>query len=71
MMGNIITLQVDDYNYFLPPERIAQYPLPQRDESKLLVYRIAQNMVEHRIFKELPEIIDDNYVIVRDRKSVV
>jgi len=70
MMGNIITLQVDDYNYFLPPERIAQYPLPQRDESKLLVYRIAQNMVEHRIFKELPEIIDDNYVIVRNNTKV-
>lgn len=32
-------IQIIDFNYPLPDERIAKYPLPQRDASKLLVYR--------------------------------
>ncbi len=32
-------LYISDYNYPLPDERIAKYPLPERDHSKLLVYR--------------------------------
>ena len=32
-------IQIKDYNYPLPDERIAKYPLTQRDQSKLLVYR--------------------------------
>ncbi len=31
-------IDVDDYNTTCPQERIAQYPLAQRDQSKLLVY---------------------------------
>src|SRR5690242_13421375 len=30
---------IKDYTYDLPAERIAKYPLPQRDQSKLLVYK--------------------------------
>ena len=33
---------IDDYNYPLPDERIAKYPLAQRDHSKLLVYKDGQ-----------------------------
>ena len=32
-------LSISDYNYPLPDERIAKYPLPQRDHSKLLIYK--------------------------------
>ncbi len=35
-------LYIADYNYPLPDERIAKYPLPERDHSKLLVYRDGQ-----------------------------
>ncbi len=35
-------LNISDYNYPLPDERIAKYPLPLRDHSKLLVYRNGQ-----------------------------
>lgn len=35
-------LRIDDYNYPLPEERIAKYPLPQRDHSKLLIYQNGQ-----------------------------
>ena len=32
-------IHISDYNYPLPEERIAKFPLPVRDQSKLLVYR--------------------------------
>jgi S-adenosylmethionine:tRNA ribosyltransferase-isomerase len=35
-------IYIADYNYPLPDERIAKYPLPERDQSKLLVYRDGQ-----------------------------
>lgn len=70
MIKNFENLLIDDYNYYLPPDRIAQYPLPKRDEAKLLVYRISNDKIEHQIFKELPDIIDDNYIIVRNNTKV-
>ena len=32
-------IHIEDFSYPLPDERIAKYPLPERDASKLLVYR--------------------------------
>ena len=34
-------LNINDYDYPLPEERIAKYPLKERDHSKLLVYKEA------------------------------
>ena len=46
-------IRISDYNYPLPDERIAKFPMTQRDHSKLLVYR--QGRVEEDIFYQLPE----------------
>ncbi len=47
-------ISIQDYTYVLPDDRIARFPLPQRDQSKLLVYRHGnivhdqfQNLVTH------------------------
>jgi S-adenosylmethionine:tRNA ribosyltransferase-isomerase len=32
-------IRIEEFNYTLPDDRIAKYPLPQRDSSKLLIYR--------------------------------
>ncbi len=40
-------IYIADYNYPLPNERIAKYPLPERDHSKLLVYRDGQVSEDH------------------------
>ncbi|MBQ6790470.1 MAG: S-adenosylmethionine:tRNA ribosyltransferase-isomerase [Paludibacteraceae bacterium] len=40
-------IYIADYNYDLPDERIAKYPIPQRDHSKLLVYRDGQVSEDH------------------------
>ena len=46
-----VGISMSDYNYPLPDERIAKFPLPQRDSSKLLVYRHGQ--VSEDIFNRL------------------
>ena len=47
---------IEEYNYPLPDERIAKYPLAERDQSKLLVYREGQVSEEHfcRVGEYLP-----------------
>lgn len=50
-------IQIKDYNYDLPEERIAKFPLPQRDHSKLLVYDKG-NVTEDKFYnitKYLPK----------------
>lgn len=53
-MQNVNTpLHAGDYTYDLPETAIAPFPLPERDQAKLLVYR--QGVVEDRQFRELPD----------------
>lgn len=44
-------IDVNEYKYELPNERIALYPLPERDQSKLLVYQ--NGSIEHSVFHEI------------------
>ena len=45
-----MVLSISDYNYPLPDERIAKYPLPERDHSKLLIYN-GGAVSEDRFFR--------------------
>lgn len=47
-------IHIKDYNYPLPDERIAKFPLAQRDMSKLLVYR--QGNISQDIFCHLSDL---------------
>jgi len=47
-----------ELDYDLPTELIAQHPAARRDESRLLVYSRATGEVEHRVFRELPDLVD-------------
>lgn len=62
-------LHIEDYSYPLPDERIAKYPLPERDASKLLVYR--DGSVGERKFRDLAaELPPDALMIFNDTKVV-
>ncbi len=62
-------IRIEDFNYILPDERIAKYPLPQRDSSKLLIYR--DENVSESLFTLLPEELPgDSLMIFNDTKVV-
>ena len=57
-------------DYDLPQELVAQHPLEPRDASRLLVYRRASGEIEHRSFAELPDLLEDELVVVNDTRVV-
>ncbi len=56
--------RIEDYDYFLPPELVAQYPLGERDASRLLVLHRAGGEIRHAGFRELAAVLDENDVLV-------
>lgn len=61
-------IKISDYNYPLPDERIAKFPLPVRDQSKLLVYQHGQISETH--FTSLPDYLEPGTLMISiTRKS--
>lgn len=56
--------RLSDYDYALPPERIAQRPLEDRSSSKLLCLDRQSGAVQHRVFRDFPHLLDPGDVIV-------
>lgn len=62
-------MQISDYTYHLPTDKIAIYPLPQRDESKLLVCKA--NTITHSAFASLADHLPDNaFLFFNDTKVI-
>lgn len=61
---------INEYKYELPDERIAKYPLEQRDFSKLLVFD-EQKSISHTVFSSLPELLSCGQMIVFNNTKVV
>jgi S-adenosylmethionine:tRNA ribosyltransferase-isomerase len=59
-----------ELEYELPPELIAQHPAERRDESRLLVYERTKGTIRHRRFRELPEELHGELVVVNDTRVV-
>jgi S-adenosylmethionine:tRNA ribosyltransferase-isomerase len=59
-----------ELEYSLPEELIAQHPAERRDESRLLVYERQTGGVRHRRFRELPEELRGELVVVNDTRVV-
>ena len=55
---------IEDYDYLLPPELVAQYPLEKRDASRLLVLKRDGGEIGHAHFRDLPQWLDDRDVLV-------
>ena len=60
---------IKDYTYELTEERIAKYPLPQRDESKLLIYKNGK--IEENNYYNLDKYIPSNSLLVFNNTKVV
>ena len=64
-------LNSDTYNYSLPKELIAQYPLENRDNSRLLCYKKDIDAIAHKRFYELEDYISENDVLVLNNTKVI
>ena len=62
-------ISILDYTYELPNERIAAFPLPERDASRLLVYR--DGLVTDRFFRDLPSLLESGAMLVVNNTRVV
>lgn len=58
------------FDYTLPCDRIAQYPSQRRDESRLLVLHRSDGSIEHRIFRDLLELVPAGDVLVLNETRV-
>lgn len=65
----IMQLSLNDYNFNLPQEKIAEYPLENRDASKLMVYR--KGAITDRQFNQLPAELPDNAFLVFNNTRVI
>lgn len=62
-------IKIEDYDYPLPDERIAKYPLAQRDSSKLLLYR--QGEISEFCFSDIPRLLPERSVLVFNNTRVI
>ncbi len=63
-------LRIDDFDYELPEERIARYPLADRDNCKLLV-RQADGTLSQHVFTELPSLLPSDSILVYNNTRVI
>ena len=61
-------MKTSDFNYYLPEELIANYPLDCRSSSRLLVYA---NQIEHKTFKDVLNYFEEDDLLVINNTSVI
>ena len=62
-------IQISDYNYPLPDERIAKFPKAERDQSKLLIYN--KGLVGEDVFRNLPNHLPSGALMVMNNTKVI
>lgn len=62
-------IKIDDFSYNLPEEKIAKYPLPYRDDSKILIFK--DDLIKDDKFSNLAEFIPENSLMVFNNTKVV
>ena len=62
-------IRIEDYNYPLPDERIAKYPLSQRDASKLLCYK--EGRISENRFADIAGLLPEGHLMVFNDTKVV
>lgn len=64
-------MRVDDFDYHLPEELIAQEPLPERDSSRLMVVHRQSGLIEHRQFRQIVDYLRPGDVLVLNETRVL
>lgn len=69
MISDVQNINIAEYDYPLPDERIAKYPLPERDASKLLV--LKDNKISEDHFRNIGDYLPEKSVLVFNETKVV
>jgi S-adenosylmethionine:tRNA ribosyltransferase-isomerase len=62
-------IKIEDFDYNLPDEKIARYPLKKRDDSKLLIYENGR--IRQTIFRYIPDFFDKDELLVFNNTRVI
>lgn len=64
-------MKIDEFDYTLPKSLIAQYPLPKRDESLLMVINRKTGSIEHAKFREIIKYLNPGDLLVVNNSKVL
>ncbi len=64
-------MKVSDFNYELPEKLIAQVPIKNRDQSRLMVLDRKLEKIEHKIFKDILDYLNPGDCLVRNNTKVI
>lgn len=64
-------MKLSDFDYILPQELIAQYPLKERESARLMVINRNKGTIEHRFFKDITEYLCKNDLLVLNDTKVI
>ena len=64
-------MRIEEFNYTLPSSLIAQYPSPQRGESRLMVLDRSQGKIEHRDFRDILDYLQPGDLLVMNNTRVL
>ncbi len=68
---NLPLMKLEEFDYLLPQSLIAQYPAPEREESRLLVLRRRDGRIEHCLFKDIPNYLSPGDLLVMNNTRVI
>ena len=68
-MTNPQSIAIADYDYPLPDDRIAKFPLDRRDQSKLLIYR--KGIISESLFCNIPDLLPPDTLLIFNNTKVI
>jgi len=68
-MQDIGNIKIENYNYPLPDERIAKFPLAERDQSKLLY--LKNGTISEKKFRDIPDLLPKNSLLIFNETKVI
>lgn len=63
-------MKLSNYNFELPEGLLAEYPAPNRDESRLMVLNREKQTIEHKMFKDLIDYFEEDDVLITNNTKV-
>ena len=64
-------MKLEEFDYYLPEELIAQVPIKNRDESRLMVLDKNNKTIEHKVFKNIIDYLNPGDCLVRNNTKVI